>query len=309
MKPLFILQLLFIYLPSDGRTFRCDYDYFKDINGYIKYQEIPANWREARLRCHLEGSKLASPLNPGLRYAMLRYSNTSVCGVFTGLHSTFSRGDYFSVEGVPLARVPHTWTEGEPNNDKDKEGCIVMLSDGTFADVNCAETFPYLCYKKAAPNMFMSECGTSDTAYKLDRRTGSCYKFHQFPRTWSRAYMTCAAEGGYLAVINSDTEAKVLSELYTKMGVPIPYAGEYWTLVAHVGVHDWNEHGEWLTIHGDTIKDAGYDKFSPGEPNNSSSEFCGAIYRSGLFDDFWCERRAQFICEKDPEFLTCDHEQ
>lgn len=38
-----------------------------------------------------------------------------------------------------------------------------MLADGTFADVICSETFPYLCYKKVTPGMTMTECGTSDS--------------------------------------------------------------------------------------------------------------------------------------------------
>lgn len=65
--------------------------------------------------------------------------------------------------GVRLAAIPHNWTKGEPDNGQDEEGCIVMLDDGTFADVKCSETFPYLCYKKVTPGMTMTECGTSDT--------------------------------------------------------------------------------------------------------------------------------------------------
>ncbi|XP_026323037.1 hemolymph lipopolysaccharide-binding protein [Hyposmocoma kahamanoa] len=239
---------------------------------------------------------------------MLELSNIS-SSVFTGIHSTFSRGDYFSVEGVPLAKIPHTWAMGEPDNENDEEQCLVMLADGTFADMKCSKAFPYLCYKKVTPGMSMTECGTPDPSYVLDKRTGSCYKFHQFPRTWSRAYMTCAAEGGYLVVINSEVEAKAMSELFRKMGHSIPNNGAYETISAHIGFHDWDEHGEWVTIHGDTLIDAGYSKFSGGEPNNLSTEFCGGLFRSGYLDDFWCHRRGQFICEKDPEFLTCDEEQ
>lgn len=88
----------------------------------------------------------------------------------------------------------------------------------------------------------------------MDKRTGSCYKFHQFPRTWSRAYMTCVAEGGYLAVINSEVEAKALSKLYTKLGIRIPNSGNYWNSGAHIGFHDWGEHGEWVTIHGKSLR-------------------------------------------------------
>lgn len=50
--------------------------------------------------------------------------------------------------------------------------------------------------------------------YALDIRTGSCYKFHRVPRTWSRAFMTCTAEGGQLAIINSETESTVRTNYF-----------------------------------------------------------------------------------------------
>ncbi|XP_026322894.1 uncharacterized protein LOC113232403 isoform X2 [Hyposmocoma kahamanoa] len=290
--------------------FRPDYKYYKEIEGFLKYHEIPANWREARLRCHLEGSKLATPLNSELKNVMLTFATNSVYGIYTGLHYIFSRGDYFSVEGVPLAKIPQDWNKGEPDNRNDEEGCIIMKADGngSFSDRNCTRTFPYVCYKKDAPGLKLNVCNTWDSSYFLDDRTGSCYKFHQFPRTWPRAYMTCAAENAYLAVINSEAEGKALGELFLKKGKPLPYSGQYYWDTAHIGFHDWGEHGgQWITIHGDNLKDAGYDKFQPGEPNNYSInfmnsimyQFCGGITKVGTLDDMWCERRAQFICEKD----------
>lgn len=59
----------------------------------------------------------------------------------------------------------------------------------------------------------------------------------------------------------------------------------------------------WYTS-GQTLKEAGYAKFSGGEPNNATTgEYCGAVYRSALFDDLWCEKPAAFICEKSPGSL------
>lgn len=53
---------------------------------------------------------------------------------------------------------------------------------------------------------------------------------------------------------------------------------------------------------GKTLDEAGYSKFSLGEPNNSKpEERCGSIYRSGLLNDLWCDRPAPFICEKSPD--------
>uniref|UniRef100_A0A2H1WDB6 SFRICE_007235 n=1 Tax=Spodoptera frugiperda TaxID=7108 RepID=A0A2H1WDB6_SPOFR len=79
--------------------------------------------------------------------------------------------------------------------------------------------------------------------------------------------------------------------------------GTFWKDVAFIGVYDWGEAGDWRTIHGQTLVEAGYSKFSSGEPNNSTAgEFCGSIYRNGLLNDLWCEKPAPFICEKDPKY-------
>ncbi|CAH0719669.1 unnamed protein product, partial [Brenthis ino] len=292
-----------------GQRFRCDYTYYSEIEGYLKLQEIPANWHEARLRCHLEGGQLASPINNMFNSIMRLYmdKNSNIKnGVFTGIHATFSRGDFHTIEGVPLSIIPHKWGPYEPNNLNDEEQCITMSSSGEISDADCTETLPYFCYKKSPKNVHFTICGTSDLEYKFDERTGSCYKFHTVPRTWSRAFMTCTAEGGYLAIINSEKESKVIKDIFLKHpAISIP--GVFWKDVAFVGFHDWGEHGEFLTIQGQTLTEAGYAKFAPGEPNNSTTgEFCGAVYRNGMFDDLWCENRYAFICEKDPLNLVCE---
>ncbi|XP_022121564.2 macrophage mannose receptor 1 [Pieris rapae] len=308
-----VLTILLAVIASiDARRFRCDYEYFPKAGGYLKLHRIPANWREARLRCHLEGAKIASPLYDELKTAMVSMMHVTPnlkSGVFLGIHATFSRGDFLSVEGVPLSQIPHTWLGGEPNNYNNKESCLLMTQNGEFADVNCENTYPYFCYKKISDSLVENECGSTDPEYVLDSRTGSCYKFHTVPRTWSRAYMACAAEGGYLAIMNSDTEAQVAKEIFAKYP-DNKILGNFPKDVAFVGFHDWGEHGEWLTINSQTLQEAGYSNFADGEPNNATTgEFCGAIYRNGRFNDLLCENRYVFLCEKDPESFMCEQEE
>ncbi|XP_039754267.1 macrophage mannose receptor 1-like [Pararge aegeria] len=308
MKRILTCLLVFAFVTiSNCKQFRCDYKYFNKADGWLKLHRIPANWHEARLRCHLEGSKLASPLNHNLASAMLSVvTEASIkCGLYTGIHAFFSKGDFHSIEGIPLSKIPHTWAEGEPDNDNDSESCLLMLSTGELADVNCSEPLPYLCYRKSR-RAVLNSCGTVDNEYTFESRTGSCYKFHKVPRTWSRAYMACTAEGGHLAIINSDTEAQVIKELFGKNPAG-SMRGNFWKDVAFVGFHDWGEHGEFLTIEGQTLEEAGYAKFSGGEPNNATTgEYCGAVYRSALLDDLWCENKYAFICEMSPDSLLCE---
>ncbi|XP_049880809.1 C-type mannose receptor 2-like [Pectinophora gossypiella] len=304
------LLLMFLIEVLDARRFRCDYTYSKEANGYIKYQEIPATWHDARLRCHLEGTVLASPITTEIRNLMVRmYNDSSKSGMWTGIHSIFSKEDYTSVEGIRLSDIPHVWMKNEPDNDNNLESCLVQIPDGKLADGNCNETLPYFCFKKITPRMSMNSCGSPDSGYNLDQRTGKCYKFHKMTRIWSRAFMTCMSEGGHLAIINSEVESNILKEIFAKYP-PGTYAGpEINTDVVFVGFHDWNERGEYLTIHGQTLNEAGYERWNPGEPNNPDSQFCGGMFRNGNLDNSSCEKRSAFICEKDPESLMCDHDE
>lgn len=85
--------------------------------------------------------------------------------------------------------------------------------------------------------------------YRLDTRTNKCYKFHTQPRTFWRANFACSAEGGHLAIINSETEAKVLKELFAKYPA-VKMTGIFWKDVAFIGFANWGEQGELRTIHG-----------------------------------------------------------
>ncbi|XP_064071965.1 macrophage mannose receptor 1-like isoform X2 [Vanessa tameamea] len=212
-------------------------------------------------------------------------------------HDAWLRCD---LEGESLARMPVKWAPGEPDNFNNREDCIV-LTNGTIADVNCSEIFPYICFKKNTKDIIMTTCGTVDKEYKLESLTGNCYKFHQIGKPWKRAFMTCAAEGSYLAVINSPQEALLLKNIYDANHSKIrPGTSKD---VINIGMHDWNEHGVWRTIHGLTIEEAGYADWAQGQPDNSSGQFCGAMFRNSKLDDFWCHASAPFICEKSLDSL------
>ncbi|CAH0751162.1 unnamed protein product [Diatraea saccharalis] len=292
--------------PIEGNQYRFEYEYNEKAGGWLEYHPMPATFTDAFLRCNAEGAVLASPLNLQLQRAMvtLLKTHSDSCGILTGIHATFSKGDYSSIEGVPLSKIPIKWAPNEPDNYDNNEDCIIMVNNGTLADVRCNDTYPYICYKKKTDSTVQTPCGTTDPEYTLDTRTGSCYKFHPVGRTWRRAFMTCMAEGGHLAIINSDIEALVIKNIFAKYPndkVLSPYKH-----VASIGYCDWGERGVWYTIHGQSLAEAGFSTFDKGQPNNDKTydngSFCGAISRTGLLNDVWCNGALlAFICEKKPE--------
>ncbi|KAI8435527.1 hypothetical protein MSG28_003823 [Choristoneura fumiferana] len=314
MAKVYVCFLAFMLLSSiDGKQFRFDYQYSQEAEGWFKLHQVPATWNDAWLKCFREGAVLASPEDASMLAAMKTLTAKLVrsCGVYTGIHATFSKGDYFTIEGTPLSKIPVSWAPNEPDNFENGEDCLVLLPNGTLADVACSEVFPFFCYKKKATQTFVVGCGTVDSGYTLDKRTGSCYKFHRSPQTWPRAFAACAGEGGHLAIINSDVEAQVIKDLYAKNPNSV-LPGNFEKNFAHIGFSDWGERGLWITIHGQTLQEAGYDKWSSNQPSNFTNanhkqgQFCGCVCRPGTLDDVWCDLPMTFICEKAPDSLIDD---
>ncbi|KAJ0180358.1 hypothetical protein K1T71_003762 [Dendrolimus kikuchii] len=305
-----LLIIIYTSILSECRQFRFDYKYYREIDGYLKYNIVPASWHDARLRCLYEGAELASPINTNMLKALREiwtHGQGPCSTLWTGVHATFSKGDYFSVGGVPLARMPIKWSTNEPDNFQNVEDCLVLLTNGTVADVPCYDSFSYACFRKKTS--VVTACGTIDPEYTLDSRTASCYKFHSAGLIWSRAFMTCAAEGGHLAVIDTVGEHLVLKDIFAKHP-PNTLFNAKDRDIAFIGFSDWGKKGTWTTIHGSKIEDmiaASKGRWADGQPDNAfrdgEGESCGGIFRNGLYDDLWCNSPNVFICEKSPDSL------
>ncbi|KAJ8709532.1 hypothetical protein PYW08_009536 [Mythimna loreyi] len=300
MKSKLKYLLLLLILNTIEASFRCDYKYSFKAHAWFKSVVVPATWFDARLRCSLEGAVLASPTTPEILAEMRNLMNHSnpEFEIFTGIHATVSQGDFYTIEGIPLSNIPVPWADNEPNNEDNKESCITLNGNGELADRQCQETRPYVCYRMKTFKEEIKDCGTVDLEYNLDARTNKCYKFHTVPRNFSRAFLACSAEGGHLAIINSETEATVLKEIFAKYP-EADLVGNFRKDGAFIGFHDWSESWDWRTIHGQTLTDAGYSKF---RGNPASGQSCGAIDRNARLDDWWCDATIPFICEKTPDF-------
>nr|AAD09286.1 putative lectin [Hyphantria cunea] len=296
-----VLILHFTFLESV--KFRCDYEY-SDI-GWFKYHEIPATWDEARLRCHLEGAVLASPTTDKMKSIMLKLFCKPE--VFTGIAAIFSKGDYYTIDGIPLTEIHHEWAQCEPDNKNNDENCTALSSDGKLSDVRCDAPRPYICYREYS-KVDVNLCGTPDPDYHFETQTNTCYKFHTKARNFERAHMVCSSEGAHLAIINSEEEAKVIAQIFARypkekvVGSPHPD-------IAVIGYKYWDLNLEWTTIQGQPIQKAGYAKFAPGQPDNfKNHEYCGTVFRTGLLNDGDCDVKYPFICEKKPDFPpVCDN--
>ncbi|XP_047985188.1 hemolymph lipopolysaccharide-binding protein-like [Leguminivora glycinivorella] len=273
-----------------------DYVYYPKTGGWLKLHLDRATWRDARLTCAQEGAVLASPENDALEQAIRNLmSKSKTMKVNTGVHDTFATGHYYSIEGTPLSSMAVSVQE-EPLNASRTENCLYLTQDDTeMTRGSCLDALLFVCFTRKTPTAV--DCGTDDKGYKYESRTKRCYKFHIEPKNWSEAFATCSDENSHLAVINSEVESRVFQEMYAKVNASLD---EPLYEVIFVGFTDLGDHKTWMTIHGQTLKDAGFNLWHPGQPENQDT-LCGAMYGvDGLLDDYFCQKTCAFICEADP---------
>ncbi|KAJ9593481.1 hypothetical protein L9F63_014966 [Diploptera punctata] len=112
------------------------------------------------------------------------------------------------------------------------------------------------------------------------------YKYHSSPRTWIQAWDICKSEGGHLAVPNSEEEAKFIGK--------IPATSYNW---AYIGIHDLFKEGKYITVHDETLIEAGFNKWLAPNPNGGTNENCGVIFPTGELGDDSCSHVITFFCE------------
>ncbi|XP_044727162.1 uncharacterized protein LOC123290874 [Chrysoperla carnea] len=129
----------------------------------------------------------------------------------------------------------------------------------------------------------------------------SYYKYYNNGQTWEAAQETCEKDGGHLVIINSEDEASILMLLMNSNSSSFVSCVDGYI---HIGLkkrknpQQEDDEGEWITIDGQSLKNSGYDKWAPGEPNNwANMEDCGTFYRLGGLNDFPCWCTNPFVCE------------
>ena len=94
-----------------------------------------------------------------------------------------------------------------------------------------------------------------------------------------------------MAIINSEEEEQLLLRLMKDNKISS----------AWIGVHDFYQEGEWITINGETLEDTGYSKwttaFENEQPDGGVHQNCGRLLAEGGIDDIQCHDVYAFFCE------------
>ncbi|XP_011172832.1 hemolymph lipopolysaccharide-binding protein isoform X2 [Solenopsis invicta] len=117
------------------------------------------------------------------------------------------------------------------------------------------------------------------------------HKLHVRKLPWYKARRICIQEGGHLAIINSNSEEKLLLHILEENKI-----NQAW-----LGVHDLYEEGDWNTIMDEPLEATGYSKWTlkiANEPDNyGGKQHCGVLLKEGGMDDLECTALVAFFCE------------
>ncbi|XP_014370527.2 C-type mannose receptor 2 isoform X3 [Papilio machaon] len=311
---LFILLFIKSVLQAtDGQKqekhFRDDYTYLEETNSFYKIHMMPRSWENAKKRCLLEGATLFFPelsIEADVVLDHLKKTLSLSASIHVGISSLLTKGVFITVSGDALRDVYNAWAPGEPNNYKDEEDCVVMRSDGKLMDAKCANKLPFIC-KKTKIEMdrkWNEECNSPYLDYEYNEDLGRCYKFHLYPRSWKDAVETCDAEQAYLAIINSQLEAEHLVNI-TANAPKDKIKGKYKRGIVHLGFIYDKTIGDWKTIMGETLEQAGYAEWGNNQPDGGVNMNCGSMFYNGQLNDVSCEvYRFFFICERENIFRS-----
>ncbi|CAN9510697.1 unnamed protein product [Ophioblennius macclurei] len=119
--------------------------------------------------------------------------------------------------------------------------------------------------------------------------SSSCYYVSSQRDSWDGARQDCRSKGADLVIINSLQEQDLLSSLI---------------VAAWVGMTDRETEGVWIWVDGIPV-DKVRLRWAPGQPDDAfAGEDCGDLRVMTSFmglNDFDCDARAQWICEKNME--------
>ncbi|XP_045497571.1 uncharacterized protein LOC123695706 [Colias croceus] len=259
---------------DDG--YRFDYTYYPEIGGSIKFHFVPDTWPNASYTCEIEEQR----------------KNTQ-----KEVHSIFSKGDFASIDGVPLLRIPIKWLEGEPNN--------AVSTYSLSADVRCTNRLPYVCFLEHEKVVSKNKCGTVDNGYTFNEKTNSCYKFHSTGQSWNTAFKMCYAEGAHLVTIDSQEENDVIRQLL-QAGIQYNPADSrdygYYKNQSFIGIYNWKDMG-WHSLYGNTTL-PNYTPCKVFLDSLGDGDSCASVNLiTSKFSNTPCNYKLPYICEKAPDSL------
>ncbi|XP_013180725.1 PREDICTED: C-type lectin domain family 4 member K-like [Papilio xuthus] len=293
---LVVFIVLFSLAAANPRhkQYRYDYEYNSKTDAFYKLHVATATDNEAKSRCQKEGAEL-----------MTISSQDDVVQVHKMLKQFPDIGNYVLVTSDGLQHesaeeTPLIYMEDPDWPETSRGQCNVVTREGIVETSNCLNKLPFMCKIKAINVIYDSRCKVYSSGYKYYNITGSCYKMSETAASWNRAYEDCHVVGAHLVIINSQSERSLLYDVMNA-APRVPTSAASWFILAGIRATDANNTRVFKTVFNQTLEEAGFAEWSPGEPNNASeSEKCGSIFlNDAKYNDVDCLKEFAYMCENE----------
>ncbi|XP_061383172.1 versican core protein [Danaus plexippus] len=307
LKFLFSVFLFCICFDSYvlSKQYRNDYTYNKKTDSFYKLHTETLTFRKAKTVCEYEGA--------GILVLTSEYDVIQVHEMFKQYpdldNYAWVAGDgkqHDSAELKPIIDLENLYVVEAQENIKDDE-CDVIQRDGKVDGCNCYRQLPFVCKVEARNAFYDPHCKVFGKDYQYFETVGSCYKVPRISYSWNQAYADCQSQGAHLAVLNSEAEHSVIRhQILNKIEnslATVYHPKTEWFFIAGIRAQKATDGSALVfkTIFNQTLEEAGYNEWSPNEPNNSlGNEYCGTIFKNdGKYNDVDCSDYYAFICEKE----------
>ncbi|XP_068629979.1 C-type mannose receptor 2-like [Battus philenor] len=300
MRLLFVILFAFAAAsrPRQNKQYRSDYEYNYKTDAFYKlHTEWVPNF-QAHSTCETEGAKLMAPTSPddiGQLHGMLKQFPDIAEMVYVGADGL----DHDPAEDHPIIKLEDL---DSSSNQPGRRECEVLTSEGSTKSTFCTNSLPFICKVEAKDAPYNQHCNVYGKDYEYYESIGSCYKISKNAVTWNEAYAQCAAEGAHLVVLNSVAEQQLVYNI-SNAAVAAQGSLQPWFIFAGIRARKTADDTQrvFKTIFNQTLNEAGFDVWAPGEPNNAhKNEYCGSIFKNeGTYNDIECSQKHGYMCEKE----------
>eukprot|EP00058_Branchiostoma_floridae_P028525 XP_002614016.1 hypothetical protein BRAFLDRAFT_67400 [Branchiostoma floridae] len=260
------------YIPG------CPKEGYSRFNGvcYKSFSERKTR-AEASMTCAVDGGMLAMPKD-SLTNTFLANLAKVAMGRWIGLTDADRDGQWVFEDGRILTSSDYSnWRPGEPTPDEDGGGCVGFWGKGSSWDEKaCTYINGFICQ---LPEGCLKE--------GYSRFNGVCYKSFSERKTGAEASLTCAVDGGMLAMPKDSLTNTFLANLAEVV------MGRW------IGLTDADRDGQWGFEDGRILTSSDYSNWRPGEPTpDEDGGGCAGFWGKGSsWDEKACSYIKGFICQ------------
>ncbi|NXO00786.1 MRC1 protein, partial [Rhinopomastus cyanomelas] len=287
------------FCPSKDEDITWTTDPLTNVHYQIN-SDSALTWHQARKSCQQQNAELLSITDIHEQAYLKELTEDTDSALWIGLNRLDLRSGWEWIGGSPFQYL--NWAPGSPSPGSGKL-CVVLNPEtkAKWENLECDQKLGYICKKRNLTLVPSGAIGPFTCPEGWVLYTDHCYKIFRRTKAWQEALSSCLKEGGHLASIHSLEEH---SFVVSQLGYILCFCALEPTEKVWIGLNDHKVcmYFEWSD--GTAVT---YTKWHMGEPSttNSRPEDCVLMQgQDGYWADDVCEKKAGYICKREPALQT-----